>query len=1092
MADFNALQAIINAYIKRNGVQAITGQILNGVLTGMVNALGKGYTVAGAASPTTDPGTMTGPLAYIAYTAGTYTHFDNIVVEQGEVSMLIYNEAEWHKEVLFSLAAQATVDDNIGVPSVGVSFVDGILTFNFRNMKGEPGENGQDGDPAGFGTISASISGGVGTPGVSVQSSGPDTAKNIAFQFTNLKGETGVTSCVVTVDNTTGTPSCAVSLVGQELHLDFSGLKGAQGNTGSSVNYPFEIVNNLTTPIATKALSAAMGVQLESEVSQLEAKVTNLKGKFYGFYPTAEDLPEGNEDGFAYVGDDSPYAVYNFQNEEWTDSGSVVTISGTSFTPDDEDLSIDNSVLKFADRPYNSQTPDGLGYKILRKDATFASQVTATNTIYEIRYDFTLSANVSIPANCELRFNGGKIIGGGNTITLNKTLISGNGKFDGCEFAGTLINGEVLLSWFTDGMSANNDYSVDHTTALISAMKLTARKDNGWLNLERIPICIKQTIVITNAFGNIGMKGGNIFFLSTADRQALFDYQQASVYSGAYSHIVDFWAKYVGSVSAPSTKHENVCFIKKTNWSDTAFTYWRDIFIYDFTGYFMVNQTYLQEVTFQNISCYGVGGFFSNNSDQLFGETKGSGNIMHFLNCNLNGGISTGNKTNIHYLWDLHNVIEADLVNIVNQGRVPGSNIYPLRISCGSSIINSNITLDGFWVEYVDGHVNKKILIEDATVVLTLKKHSPNVLEILGNYVTVKFENAGGDYIYNVVQNSTVAATANVDWQFDSALLAQFNGGEKFNKFRELADRGIIADFRNGISNYPAASVPINIRTKTEMDYIANYASVIDKSQVSSNSIRRYFTNENGVDILCFEDIIEGTTNHGSNVFANLKDFLPFDTATTLQEKAIMKECIYRATILVDVTEENVADVKCTMGQFVDWPSTALITPKVGDLAGTTTGWLRGGWTYSAPAITGQSYLTLRYCKLEIASFKAYWRNGVLDNELLLKNGVLSTANKKRKIYDMSSIPANKDNVTDMSEIIRGAKGVFVTPKNAYMYVNGAVRAIYDYNAKGGTTVQRPTLASGDVGFTYYDSNLGKTIVWDGSAWVNLDGTALS
>lgn len=291
MADFNALQAIINAYIKRNGVQAITGQILNGVLTGMVNALGKGYTVAGAASPTTDPGTMTGPLAYISYTAGTYTHFDNIVVEQGEVSMLIYNEAEWHKEVLFSLAAQATVDDNIGVPSVGVSFVDGILTFNFRNMKGEPGENGQDGDPAGFGTISASISGGVGNPGVSVQSSGPDTAKNIAFQFTNLKGETGVTSCVVTVDNTTGNPSCAVSLVGQELHLDFSGLKGAQGNTGSSVDYPFTIVNNLTTDDPTQALSAAMGVQLESEVSQLEANVTE---KIDGFTIVDKDYVWAN------------------------------------------------------------------------------------------------------------------------------------------------------------------------------------------------------------------------------------------------------------------------------------------------------------------------------------------------------------------------------------------------------------------------------------------------------------------------------------------------------------------------------------------------------------------------------------------------------------------------------------------------------------------------------------------------------------------------------------------------------------------------------------------------------------------------------
>jgi len=280
MADFNALQALINAYIKKNGVQAITGQILNGILNGMVTALGKGYTIAGSADPTTDPGTMTGPLAYIAYTAGTYTNFGGLEVEQGEVAMLIYNEDLWHKEVLFSLAAAASVDANVGTPSVDVSFVDGLLTFDFHNMKGNPGVDGEDGDAAGFGTVNATVDSNVGTPGVTVQSSGPNTAKNFTFQFTNLKGETGVTSVVATVDNTSGNPQCAVSLNGQQLTLAFTGLKGAQGDTGSSVDYPFTIVNNLTTNDATQALSAAMGVQLESEVSQLEAKVGEISIPF--------------------------------------------------------------------------------------------------------------------------------------------------------------------------------------------------------------------------------------------------------------------------------------------------------------------------------------------------------------------------------------------------------------------------------------------------------------------------------------------------------------------------------------------------------------------------------------------------------------------------------------------------------------------------------------------------------------------------------------------------------------------------------------------------------------------------------------------
>ena len=302
MADFNALEALINANIKKNGVQAITGNILNGILRGMVSALGKGYTIAGSVTPSSDPGTMTGPVAYIAYTAGTYTHFGGLEVGQGEVSMLIYNEAEWHKEVLYSLAATATVDGNVGTPEVGVSFVDGLLTFDFRNMKGEPGVNGQDGEAAGFGAVTASVDASVGTPSVTVSSSGPNTAKSFAFSFHNLKGEqgvqgiqgiqgpqgvqgeqgvqgpVGVESCVVTVDNTSGTPSCSVSLVGQVLHLDFTGLKGLQGDTGSSVDYPFTIVNNLTTDDATQALSAAMGVELAGQVSQLEAKLPMLGG----------------------------------------------------------------------------------------------------------------------------------------------------------------------------------------------------------------------------------------------------------------------------------------------------------------------------------------------------------------------------------------------------------------------------------------------------------------------------------------------------------------------------------------------------------------------------------------------------------------------------------------------------------------------------------------------------------------------------------------------------------------------------------------------------------------------------------------------
>ena len=274
MANYSAIKAAVNAYIKANGRKEITGSVLNAVLNATIDSLGRFFQFAGGAMPTDDPGTPDQNVCYLATEPGLYTHFGNIRIANEEVALLFWN-GEWVKESI-ALGIQevnASVDNQVGTPSVDVSYSGGQLVLTFHNLKGETGETGDD---AGFGTIGADITGGVGTPGVSVETSGSNTAKNIMFHFTNLKGETGVTSVIATIDNTSGTPSCQVSLVNGVLTLAFSGLKGLQGNTGSSVDYPFTIANNLTTDDPTQALSAAMGVQLEGEISQLAQKVNGL------------------------------------------------------------------------------------------------------------------------------------------------------------------------------------------------------------------------------------------------------------------------------------------------------------------------------------------------------------------------------------------------------------------------------------------------------------------------------------------------------------------------------------------------------------------------------------------------------------------------------------------------------------------------------------------------------------------------------------------------------------------------------------------------------------------------------------------------
>jgi len=127
----------------------------------------------------------------------------------------------------------ASVDSNVGTPSVDVSYSSGVLTLAFHNLKGVQGDPGVQGPP-------------------------------------------GVTSVSASVDNNTGVPSVEASVSGGVLTLTFHNLKGVQGDTGSSVAYPFTLVNNTTTDDATQALTAAMGKYLQDQIGQLEAKVNNL------------------------------------------------------------------------------------------------------------------------------------------------------------------------------------------------------------------------------------------------------------------------------------------------------------------------------------------------------------------------------------------------------------------------------------------------------------------------------------------------------------------------------------------------------------------------------------------------------------------------------------------------------------------------------------------------------------------------------------------------------------------------------------------------------------------------------------------------
>ena len=91
-----------------------------------------------------------------------------------------------------------------------------------------------------------------------------------------------------------------------------------------------------------------------------------------------------------------------------------------------------------------------------------------------------------------------------------------------------------------------------------------------------------------------------------------------------------------------------------------------------------------------------------------------------------------------------------------------------------------------------------------------------------------------------------------------------------------------------------------------------------------------------------------------------------------------------------------------------------------------------------------------------------------------------------------SAITTEYDDLVVVGNLSIGQAGSLIIGQGRHVVSSSGGASFSDYvRFPVVSTANRPIL-TGEVGSVIYDADLGKLIIWNGTAWVNLDGTALS
>ena len=788
-----------------------------------------------------------------------------------------------------------------------------------------------------------------------------------------------------------------------------------------------------------------------------------------------------------------------------------------------------NTALANVSNQTANSTTGKMGYKVLDPTKTFAQQVTAENTIYEIRDVFDLNGtqetpvSVTLPANSTLKFNGGIIKNG--TINGNKTIIDADlvKIFDNVDFGGDWFISECYPEWF-GANSKTTDTTFDNGVFINKALNaFTLYNPN--VSGVKVPCVLSgsryytQTTIEVNSTTLIGKNKNTIIYATSQNCNPVVYAKSNSriesigIWGGGSSdrNVDGLWlGNSEHTISATRGEYRNIC-IQYCDNGVSLHNQWCN----ELVG-FNVSRCNIGLLTGKttpyidkwNIEGNGIGIKTDFNSSGIKAtkcviEGNGKGCVLDygecsFVNCYFEGNTESSVNENAEKI-DC-GTVNAEFLRDKNGGHIIAgvdNKLYNLSIfDClfsNADNHNNQVYIDKCDNFYCNTNPDRFYTLnttENCNIVFTpqinydsifrsnanprIKSHTP-IFEC-NDFRTFKFT---GDTIVKLTNDSYYCkVTTNT-----SKLYIGENGHVYSYRTDSSQKRWINCQFT--ISNFCNREKDLCV----VLDYVINqpkinlncYCKLYGSSTKTLYSVTP--TSSNGAScrnssfkfVVSKEDLQE-LNNDDSFKYTLIDICINETTASTYVDAATDKseEYCFKVTRFAIYEGSSISNDLCNNSS----PFARLEARRIISKEGVILPVFAGNPTYPEERMTF----------IDSNTGKVVFRpNNTAANPSISADGRTNAISVGSTTQRPSNLAA-RDRGYEFYDLTL-LKPVFYTnnPSKPWVDADG-----YTAGRKYGTTQQRPTLAADDIGYMYFDETLDKYICWNGTSWVNLDGTALS